>query len=182
MLSYSQRWRTYIFGSSQLLESGAEPQGMPGGPWHTLRLAQLAAPARVYERERNKKLSRPSLIVASSGQFLARLRSHHPVLPPAACWLAAQDCCHLLSWCMLVHFFMISPGPQKSSNNNITQRLILINISLPSCPLYLRPLTSYIIKPEKVYCSYKHNYINFEFFIHITAILKLQLPYQIYFL
>ena len=158
---------------------------MPGGPWHTLRLAQLAAPARVYERERerNKKLSRPSLIVASSGQFLARLRSHRPVLPPAACWLAVQDGCHLLVWCMLVHFFHdLSLGPQKSSNNNITQRLILINISLPLCPLYLRPLTSYIIKPEKVYYSYKHNYINFEFFIHITAILKLQLPYQIYFL
>ena len=99
---------------ARLVMSGAEPQGMPGGPWHTLRPTQFAAPAHVYTRERNKKLSRPSLIVASSGQFHARLRSHRPVVPPAACWLAAQDCCHLLLWCMLIHFFMIClPAPRS---------------------------------------------------------------------
>ena len=110
MLSYRQRWRTYIFGSSQLLESGyagwavAYPAASPA----------CCSSTCIRERERNKKLSRPSLIVASSGQFLARLRSHHPVLPPAACWLAAQDCCHLLLWRMLVHFFMIClPAPRS---------------------------------------------------------------------
>ena len=156
---------------------------MPGGPWHTLRPAQLAAPARVYERERNKKLSRPSLIVASSGQFLARLRSHRPVLPPAACWLAVQDGCHLLVWCMLVHFFHdLSLGPQKSSNNNITQRLILINISLPLCPLYLRPLLT--LSNLRRYIVLINTIILILNFLstHVTAILKVQLPYQIYFL
>ena len=162
MLSYSQRWRIYIFGSSQLLESGyagwavAYPAASP----------VCCSSTCVCEREKLKTIQ------AKFNRCVVWSVPREAAIPspgPSACGLLAC-CAGLLPFAVVVHahtfFHDLSPGPQKSSNNNITQRLILINISLPLCPLYLRPLTSYIIKPEKVYCSYKHNYINFEFFIH----------------